>query len=642
MSVDEGVTKPLSSLRYMPLDASKNEIRLLKVHPNLVPDDTKIRGKLIHKPLSEDTFVALSYTWEDPALTSWPEASQCVLNLDSGEILHIGKNLTAFLLMLRGTTAVDLYWIDAICINQGDVDERNTEVTRMHDIYKLASEVLIWLGPEGEEGSLAASFIQKLHNQCYMADPEFDDAEYWPVWPATVKSWVKENILNRNHVESWRALNTLLCRPWWNRLWVTQELALAKRQFFVCGHEVIPFGGLFCVLWNISESYFPWISKLLASQGVNLIESRVDIVQDLLYLGSAAGYIDLLQALWFTIDRLATDDRDKIYGILGISSDSNSIISTADYSLDVSDLYKEVVKAMIATRGDLDYLSLVFNRGTDWSKPPWIPSASRGEIYMFNTSFFEGNIRTFDFHATNEKKPVVTFCADSPAFIAEGFLVDVVDGVGPAGYDFTSTAVQSRFENNSYLCNEETVLALWKTLVCSINEQGDDDTLLAPDVFGELFVSQCHIIESTPESNIDVPKAKFEAWYLQHRDWNFGGRPIRSWIQSAYRIAATKDAQIKDPLEHPRWNEFDKCWSWPAPGRRLMSTHQGYLGLVPDSTQPGDLVCLLFGGRMPFILRRIGGFYVLIGDSYVHGMMLGEAIKDLKRGLFHEQSFEIH
>jgi hypothetical protein len=75
-------------------------------------------------------------------------------------------------------------------------------------------------------------------------------------------------------------------------------------------------------------------------------------------------------------------------------------------------------------------------------------------------------------------------------------------------------------------------------------------------------------------------------------------------------------------------------------GTRIMRTNRGFIGTVPRNTKKGDVVCVLYGGQTPFILRPSEsrpGMYRLVGDGYVHGLMQGEAIKmDFK-----EQKFEI-
>jgi hypothetical protein len=66
-------------------------------------------------------------------------------------------------------------------------------------------------------------------------------------------------------------------------------------------------------------------------------------------------------------------------------------------------------------------------------------------------------------------------------------------------------------------------------------------------------------------------------------------------------------------------------------GRELFGTRDGYIGLGDITLQGGDLVCVLFGGKMPFVLRQVEGGYRFIGECYVHGIMLGEALEEGRR-----------
>lgn len=75
--------------------------------------------------------------------------------------------------------------------------------------------------------------------------------------------------------------------------------------------------------------------------------------------------------------------------------------------------------------------------------------------------------------------------------------------------------------------------------------------------------------------------------------------------------------------------------------RRLMISSKGYIGLVPPKTQEGDLVCVLFGCSVPVILRKQGSHYIFIGESYVHGIMDGEAIQMMNEGHLVEEDFTL-
>ena len=67
---------------------------------------------------------------------------------------------------------------------------------------------------------------------------------------------------------------------------------------------------------------------------------------------------------------------------------------------------------------------------------------------------------------------------------------------------------------------------------------------------------------------------------------------------------------------------------YAAPYRKFFTTQKGTIGLGPRSMRPGDLVCILSGGRVPFIVRAEGPYFRLIGESYVYGLMADEAVKD--------------
>lgn len=85
--------------------------------------------------------------------------------------------------------------------------------------------------------------------------------------------------------------------------------------------------------------------------------------------------------------------------------------------------------------------------------------------------------------------------------------------------------------------------------------------------------------------------------------------------------------------------------------RSFFITQNGYVGLAPGKAQPGDKVCVLFGGNNPFLLRPVKNEsngdvesqeneeYILVGEAYVHGLMHGEAIEALEQGKYERRSF---
>ncbi|KAK0645797.1 heterokaryon incompatibility protein-domain-containing protein, partial [Cercophora newfieldiana] len=149
---------------YSPLDIAKDEVRLLKLHPS--PDighdlvgDLVIMSLHTHEDAKECTthhppYEALSYQWgnadgnQPPAITI------------NGISKQITPNLHSALRHIRDTGRERVLWIDALCINQDDLEEKSSQVQRMAGIYQLAERVLVWLGDASADSDLAISTLK--------------------------------------------------------------------------------------------------------------------------------------------------------------------------------------------------------------------------------------------------------------------------------------------------------------------------------------------------------------------------------------------------------------------------------------------------------------------------------------------------
>ena len=139
---------------HEPLDLAHNTIRVLSILPDL--SDSPIRC-LIKQIRREDRHVCLSYTWGD-------ESEQSLIELD-GKRFMVRPNLLEFLHRARPEYCNELLWIDAICIDQRDVRERNHQVQQMADIYASSKLVLMWAGHVS--GDLAG-FVRKFHKWSFI------------------------------------------------------------------------------------------------------------------------------------------------------------------------------------------------------------------------------------------------------------------------------------------------------------------------------------------------------------------------------------------------------------------------------------------------------------------------------------------
>ncbi|EME83699.1 uncharacterized protein MYCFIDRAFT_46297, partial [Pseudocercospora fijiensis CIRAD86] len=137
----------LPPLRYAPL--GKNEIRVLRISDISRPD--AISCTLLHRPRTDADYIALSYCWGDPK----PVVDITVDNQRLGVAQNLGKFLQSWLTTANEVHRAKCLWIDAVCINQSDVEEKSVQVSRMWSVYENAGLVIAWLGAGSESTTTA-------------------------------------------------------------------------------------------------------------------------------------------------------------------------------------------------------------------------------------------------------------------------------------------------------------------------------------------------------------------------------------------------------------------------------------------------------------------------------------------------------
>lgn len=146
-----------SSYRYRPLNADAKEIRLLKVLP--ADTDEPLRCTLFHTRLAdaEQKYETISYTWNDASVRS-----DCELD---GQAIDIPASAGAALRRMRLNVHERVLWIDSLCIDQVNVEERSQQVMLMKDVYSNSAGNLIWLGEADESTEDALKSIRELVNE---------------------------------------------------------------------------------------------------------------------------------------------------------------------------------------------------------------------------------------------------------------------------------------------------------------------------------------------------------------------------------------------------------------------------------------------------------------------------------------------
>jgi hypothetical protein len=202
----------MATYKYSVLPPDGSSIRLLRLLPSREATD-KIVCEIFPASLLEQSpssYEALSYTWGDAKQTVDVELGGCVF--------PVTLNLDSALRALRRPSEVRTLWVDAVCINQADLQECGQQVQMMWAIYKEASCVVIWLGPEeGESDAAMASFgrseAQMRNEMRHYKRPQPDGYRR--------SDWCGCHAGNWESFPSRIGVRSLLGRRWFTRVWVS-------------------------------------------------------------------------------------------------------------------------------------------------------------------------------------------------------------------------------------------------------------------------------------------------------------------------------------------------------------------------------------------------------------------------------------
>ncbi|PQE08763.1 ankyrin and het domain protein [Rutstroemia sp. NJR-2017a BVV2] len=350
--------------KYEPLPTTKH-LRFLTLYPG------RFRDKIIisldtaeFNPQDPAVFEALSYTWGSEAD---PEVVHVMCPKDGRlRSIWVRKNLEVALRHLRRSDRHRLLWIDAICINQEDNVEKGPQVAMMGDIYRSADRVVVWLGPEADESSVALDALGFLGSQITVDWSTYEVKAAENCTHPDVGGSEKPLPLVANEMT---AIYHLVCRPWFERLWIRQEIFLANAKAIICaGYHQVSWPsfrrGLFYMA-NRVHRHFPEYDKL---------ENRLEYLYDF-----------IKQPLGFSLNELRMhlqsaacfDPRDRIYAALAMLDRAEKAhLDSPNYSISPMQLYESAVMAHMKTYSGKDVLSILgdCDLQVPLASPTWVPN----------------------------------------------------------------------------------------------------------------------------------------------------------------------------------------------------------------------------------------------------------------------------
>jgi hypothetical protein len=629
------------------------EIRLLQVQPGNTLSTISCDFLYVDLQSAKD-YAALSYTWGSSA-PSIPILLQ-------GKVTLVSENLYLALLHLR-KRRVTFIWVDALSINQEDLDERARQVSHMDEVYRRASLVWVWLGDSDEFSELA---FDELHNLGQHLD-----------WDGAIPQGYLEKELDQ-HPQRWRAISELLYRPWFRRMWIIQEILSARHAMMICGKDIIDVDLFLKVIYSFSKAEL--LKSVLAfhPNRHELSGGRLKVALDQLSFFVKAKFqtMDVFARHEFKKSLLnfmaetrwaeATNPLDKIYGIFSLASDARSLgywhscegkrsprrPFEIDYNLTKEEVFINVTKAIICTSRSLEILRFARYESNNTSNlPTWVanwahPSPHAVPDYL--------PVESIDKNKSHSWRPLQevsratgTLCpwdsvrheitnrcrthfeiGHENTLTIRGIHVDTIATLS----SHTIPEDHGMFAFDPQKMNAEETLPKWHHHLESLRIWSEECVRHAqtctPYPTGQGISSVLWSVlngydarteDQVPYGCLALPGAI--------RDLQVAVVFIEKQIRSQEVDA------LSDIVGSVALTRFIHCLSQLPKmsvtcfARKFATTKKRYLGLMPDGAKVGDLICILYGSETPVVLRECeDGYFRLVGHGKVHGLSFDKAV----------------
>lgn len=661
LSSNPNMTQP--AYIYEPLTDSASYIRLISLYPAIsqtssrflwsapLQSSSSLRCEIYSVPLaSTNRYNALSYTWGNDNANSH---YILVCTVDGEKQFPITRSLDEALRHLRHPTETITLWVDQICINQININEKNAQVPLMSRIYGQAEQVLIWLGPAVGNGHGSDALMDTF---AYVGG----EAEVWGLhsyftkerYPEFEKISRCENP-NERKTRKWYALCSECCRlfdltalkafyerPWFSRVWTVQEFCLGRNAIFVWGKERVKVDSVFLALRVLElgeqrtlkfrsfdekvQRAKDWLNAQSNDRTVPLFSARN---KRLNYDGESL--YTILQRVYGKSQKVAQDPRDLIYGLHALAKDSKRLGIQPDYapSNTVEKVYSYAARAIIQS-GDLDLLRLAGICQTSYSDtfPSWAPDWRAKLQLSFSGETLMSAVDQSLFAASENSQLSLISLEDKRLLGLEGFLVDTIEEAGkpwvevPENFKFERwqdyltevkrlCAASEAKKQPIYTSAQRRSEAPWRVPIGNIERTADSGDQSATSTAFEghrAILAQCQTRQRAKQQPTWLDNSEGEAQWEQL---------LKRGPSEPSALYRTRALEMVD--------------------KRPYLSHQGYVGMGPLITQSEDVIAIFLGARLPYILRPQGGDrYLLLGEAYCDGIMNGEIMSQRSKQIF--------
>jgi len=587
---------------------TEGDIRLLLLEPGQLDQPVRCTISAGRAADWANRYVALSYTWG-----SNNDMQEIICNESS---IEVTRNLFDALHSFRQIDNPIRLWVDALCINQDNYEERGRMVKTMTQIYRNALFVMVWLGNSTTSTSLAVNLIKNLATN----GPRLNLND---IMKRSIPWSELEAVGLPSPLDSqWEALDHFMSHLWFRRVWTIQEVSVAKNTVVACGPYMIDWETLFIATLITEAICFNGQRKPFDRMGYKRV-FRVEDYRRALTAPKDDG-LSLLRLLWNERAAQATDNRDKVFALLGLASDINpqslDIISP-DYTIKTTEVYIKTAQWIASKTENLDFLGMagILPRPSQYLLPSWVPDWS---FPLMTCPLNQLGIGPAYPTYINRRKGL-SFANGGSSLILQGIFVDKVL---ISGHIHRGSPEDER-------APPEVALEAWLIMSWCFFEKKAS--------FHEYPASDCrHWIDAFNRTILGNRWIDGKVLHSEHDN------DYRDWIELMLYRARYGAGQRFDHLppvlpqrtDTLLLNKFNQiCY-----GRRLFITEGGYIGIGTESLMEGDAVCIMDRAQVPLVLRpkqcfigdgqhfpfTISKKWEFVGEAYVHGIMKGEGYRE--------------
>ncbi|KAI1283441.1 heterokaryon incompatibility protein-domain-containing protein [Xylaria sp. FL0933] len=331
-------------------------IRLLRLLP--LTEGERVHCEIVNRDLDKASgdYEAVSYTWGEMK-------EQAIIEID-GRPIRVSRKIFEMLRVLRQTWKPRLLWIDNICINQVDTNEKSHQITLMRHIYYRANSVIIWLDPSPDT-AIAIDLLKEISLSRGLTGVQ--GAHLYG---------------QRDQRHRLLALARLIGNEYFNRLWVVQEIASARKIQVLCGDQSIRWDDLTFVLIFMGNPEM--LRSLQRTEDMGVVACDQDSLRHANTILNTKSSVSrgVSSSLAFVLCNFRSlkckDPRDKVFGILGLVRNTDHPLIHPDYNKTEIQVYKDVAKYVFTVENTSRKLLALPFAGVGHCRrlqelPSWVP-----------------------------------------------------------------------------------------------------------------------------------------------------------------------------------------------------------------------------------------------------------------------------